>query len=581
MDVRAELEIDLSHLAEGLTLFIIPRKDNSLFYDDSAHQNCESPYQLVEGYFYEYEFSNSNYYFYKDQIVTPNKKNKHIGVIAPNTYVGILSIAIYYKNNKVGDVELEVQSLKADYRSDYRKMMEEITEICTELIMQANSPVSHYFEINYSASSKALFQKFEFLKSIINNEKFYLALQKILSSPVTNWTEIQEDIDIRRTKRFTNSNMKEIISNHQRMTITDLNYLEIYGIYSVPRMIKNSQKIDSYDTPENRFVKYTIEEYLSFCTEVNDRSKANSRLYKESLMIIEKLELYLSNSFFKSITDPSILALNSPVLQRKEGYREIFKYWLMFDLAAKLVWEGGEDIYSAGKKNVALLYEYWVFLKILDALQDTLEFNTKDLSELIKPSSNGFELQLKQGECSALNGYYNKNNKLLKLKFSYNRVFNENNVYSHEGSWSVSMKPDYTLSLWPYSLSEKEAEEQELIIHIHFDAKYKLADLNDLLNLRVKNNNENQDEENEIGKFKNADLLKMHAYKDAIRRTLGAYILYPGKESLILNEFKESLPIAVGALTMNPSGKDSEMNNLKQLINNIINYFIGEKLKNN
>jgi len=32
----------------------------------------------------------------------------------------------------------------------------------------------------------------------------------------------------------------------------------------------------------------------------------------------------------------------------------------MFDLAAKLFWQGGEDVYSGDKKDVAVLYEYWL-----------------------------------------------------------------------------------------------------------------------------------------------------------------------------------------------------------------------------
>jgi Cu(I)/Ag(I) efflux system membrane fusion protein len=39
------------------------------------------------------------------------------------------------------------------------------------------------------------------------------------------------------------------------------------------------------------------------------------------------------------------------------------------------------------------------------------------------------------------------------------------------------MCPDYTLSLWPSAFSQTEAEEQELIVHVHFDAKYKVDGL--------------------------------------------------------------------------------------------------------
>lgn len=73
------------------------------------------------------------------------------------------------------------------------------------------------------------------------------------------------------------------------------------------------------------------------------------------------LSQYLNHALLKQVGMPDLLPLNSPVLQRKEGYREVLRVWLMFDLAAKLVWRGGDDVYKAGKKDVAKLYEYWLF----------------------------------------------------------------------------------------------------------------------------------------------------------------------------------------------------------------------------
>lgn len=70
----------------------------------------------------------------------------------------------------------------------------------------------------------------------------------------------------------------------------------------------------------------------------------------ESGLMIRELESQLHHTVFKDISRPTILKLNSPVLQRKEGYREVLRVWLMFDLAAKLIWKGGDDIYSGGKK---------------------------------------------------------------------------------------------------------------------------------------------------------------------------------------------------------------------------------------
>jgi hypothetical protein len=58
------------------------------------------------------------------------------------------------------------------------------------------------------------------------------------------------------------------------------------------------------------------------------------------------------------------------------------------------------------------------------------------------------------------------------------------------------------------------------------------------------------------GNYKRQDLLKMHAYKDAIKRSQGAYILYPGwqsQPSVFRSFFHEILP-GLGAFGIAPVG---------------------------
>ena len=128
------------------------------------------------------------------------------------------------------------------------------------------------------------------------------------------------------------------------------------------------------------------------------------------------------------------------------------------------------------------------------------------------------------------------------IKFSYNRTYNANQEYPSGGSWSKSMRPDYTLSLWPSEFSEKDAEDQELILHLHFDAKYKVRWITDIFGPE---NQSEEDLDKEIleqdnGVYVRADLLKMHAYKDAVRRTAGAYVLYPGNNRLNQKRFSRN-----------------------------------------
>ncbi|HAI17500.1 MAG TPA: hypothetical protein DCM10_05465, partial [Xanthomarina gelatinilytica] len=114
------------------------------------------------------------------------------------------------------------------------------------------------------------------------------------------------------------------------------------------------------------------------------------------------LETQLQHSVFKDISRPNTLKLNSPILQRKEGYREVLRTWLMFELAAKLIWQGGEDVYGAGKKDIATLYEYWLFFKLLDLFQELFDIDPKDISELIEETDNGLNIRIKQGKFTAL-----------------------------------------------------------------------------------------------------------------------------------------------------------------------------------
>jgi len=155
------------------------------------------------------------------------------------------------------------------------------------------------------------------------------------------------------------------------------------------------------------------------------------------------------------------------------------------------------------------------------------------------------------------------------------------------------MRPDYTLSVWPSGLEEyrndkgeKAAEQQEQIVHIHFDAKYKVnhftvktnkKDIDEISKEQERKELNKTKKEERAGKFKNADLLKMHAYKDAIRRTGGAYILYPGdKETRFETRFKgfhELIP-GLGAFSLNPNNENKDVLSLSNFIDEVIDHLI-------
>src|SRR5690606_34959863 len=252
--------------------------------------------------------------------------------------------------------------------------------------------------IDYTKDSQTLYQKFAFIKSVIGTDEFAEAIHRIVTAPVTKWTETTEEKDIRNARRFSNANIKEILKGGKRTKSPESHYMRSFGIDTLPERITTIRKSDSVDTPENRFIKHALENFLKFCTDINNKAKEfrHKKMENESELLIRELEGQLHHSVFKDISRPTTLKLNSPVLQRKEGYREVLRVWLMFDLAAKLIWIGGDDVYRGGKKDVATLYEYWLFFQLLDLLQSIFAIERKHIADLVKEASDGLNLQIRQ-----------------------------------------------------------------------------------------------------------------------------------------------------------------------------------------
>ena len=581
------MKIELSHIKQGLILEIEGEVD-TLFEitDEDALQYGEAKYQLLEGCSYEYQFSDEVIKFKEKSkhniIINHSKFGKHKGSINPNINVGTHSLEI---DGSSILLPVEVRSLKSEYRTEYRFMLESITEKCTDLIMQIDSPINQYFETDFNKNPETLYQRFSFVKSIIDSVEFEEAIQKIVSNPTTKWEEESEVKDILRIRRFNQKNIRQLVSKSNRMEISNDHFLNMsYGLTSIPTKIDSTRKTESINTAENRFIKHALEEFLFFCENCELKFEKYSTAKFESGLLATKTSALLNQSFFKQISRPTSLKLNSPILQKKSGYREVLNAWLKFDLAAKLIWHGGDNVYDAGKKDIATLYEYWLFFALLDLLKEVFEIEPKSIAELIQYDKGHLSLNLKQGTAIAMKGVFKSPSRNLNIQFSYNRSFGGGQPFPNSGSYTTTLRPDYTLSIWPEEIIKAiDAERTELITHIHFDAKYKVKNFYELISkskddeLTEEENIElikEEAEEVQKGTFKNQDLLKMHAYKDAIRRTGGAYVLYPGEGNKDpFRGFHELIP-GLGAFVIKPNKDDKDKEHLKTFIKKVIANFI-------
>ncbi len=552
-----------------------------LFIDEYAADYGESRWQLQEGKEYDYELVDDTLSQPADwsldgpaSMLKRNPRHKNRGVIATGIYVGTAHFKAIKTTAEAGiPVDFEVLSIKTSYRSDYRHMLSDITSYYTDLVMQQGSPVTQKFEVDYETPQHTLYQKFAFVKSIVEDDQFDEAIHKIISNPVRKWAETTVERHIESVRKLSKNGLRQIVTRKDRVPYSGV----IDGLASLPRYLTVSHKTDSIDTPENQFVKYVLTSFYGFCSSLGTKKNATPQLRMEIDAVCNILAGYMNGLFFKDVSNPSQLNLGSPVLQRKEGYREILQAWLMFDLAAKLTWNGGDDVYEAGKKNVAVLYEYWLFFKLMECVSEVFNVPAAEKKCLISKDADGINLELRQGHTKMIHGMTTAGNRRLNISLYYNRTFSYTNDIYSSGSWTMNMRPDYTLSIWPGELSEAEAEREDAIVHIHFDAKYRLDRIiieDKEIDLEAEEKELQEEKENrEKDIYKRGDLLKMHAYKDAIRRTGGAYVLYPGTVPKIKKGFHEIIP-GLGAFCIAPGHEDKQIPALKRFLQDVFVHFM-------
>ena len=118
----------------------------------------------------------------------------------------------------------------------------------------------------------------------------------------------------------------------------------------VPESINQSYYEDSVDTPENRLLKYFLE---SIDTLIESLGKISiKRTLKKDYLFDEKINEYLSDKWLEHVGKLEIVPMNSQILQKKEGYRNIFKYYLNYEFGFRPQWEEIEDLIKGYERKI-------------------------------------------------------------------------------------------------------------------------------------------------------------------------------------------------------------------------------------
>ena len=560
-----------------------------------ADEFGETPYQLCEGQRYEYEvhprenldlrlrcsLASRRVTLRRSYTVDDHDKPTSVsdaGLIETGTFCGSLLLEIVDGDLSIGSTalastEITVRSVKLNYRSEFRGMLTRISSELVGLLVDSRSSTKiPYVSTFEEQDDKGWLQlQLEFLRAIIENPDFDAALYRITSFPHERLQQTSEHICPSRHRRWDAFAVKALTSGKSKTTLPLSHPLRnVTPLEAIASRIPSNRNILDCDTQENRVIKYIVNDIRTFLTKVQDvfHKSDDRQTWGTSSQLCQRLlthiEGWLDHSFFRQVGDATSISTASPVLQRKGGYRELLRWWIQFRTTSAISWSGSDDVFKAGQRDVATLYEYWVFFELLDwfctTCRNGLRPEIEELVDGLDERSPTLKLK-KRKELGPFTGSFNAGSRVLKAKLSYNRSFTVTTERHQSGSWTRRLHPDYTLSFWPADFTEAVAERLELLVHIHFDAKYRVEDFFSLFGSAEESSDDASDEVT----YKRQDLLKMHAYRDAIKRSQGAYVIYPGgnTDENIFRGFHEILP-GLGAFGLSPNS-DGSANGLSKL----------------
>ncbi|WP_328811372.1 DUF2357 domain-containing protein [Rhodococcus sp. NBC_00294] len=457
------------------------------------------------------------------------------GRLKPRRWIGTVVLRIECSTG-TAVLPIEVRSRKLLYRSEYRWMLAGISDKLVDLVLHAFSPseVAAFTASPDGEDARTVYQRFASLTARLRSPDVQAALARIDRDPHRLYDAHEEERPLQRAR-----------PDHRTLSRSagkgDISVAIGGSSFAFPRRIASTAFEETVDTPANRFVRFMLEEWRDHARTVRAilaAAPVDSDSRTKGLMLAhdveDELDVHLSSSTLRHVGrfDPARTATN--VVQRRAGYRELYAQWLQSLLAFEVSWTSDDRI-PAGTRDIAQSYETWCFLQILSIVEQ-IAGKTADLAGAYTASNGGLQIDLSRGRVFSVNT--TSFGAPLTLSLHYNKTFST----SSHASWSVGMRPDITLVITPKDESTK--------VVVHFDAKYRI----DTVGASWSGNPEDDEQVEVLGTAKRGDIEKMHAYRDAIRRSVGSYVLFPGRDDSgrTYEPFTELVP-GVGAYPFRPT----------------------------
>ena len=420
--------------------------------------------------------------------------SEKFGKIAPE-YWKVIDLS---KIEDTKEREKAVEKLIERFNILCQTLTDDITRISSQLNFSIKSPTA--FTVEESDEPMNEFFAYHYLRS--NKERIIEAFETVLRKIKRKLVVEEEWLRPDKVDEITPETILSIVQRPEYLApagegVLIAEYLNGY----VPTKVLSFQKYESFDTPENRFAKYFLSLLIEWSERVletfGESSKCNTKPIRE---LLEELEFIGSDPIWSDVGEMEMFPYTSQALLKGDGYRELLELYREFTAYVPFF---GELQKAIDNKDIATLYEYWCFFKLVEEFGEIL--GKKRLELIITPAgelSEGGEVYVQFDNGWRL--YYNK--RLTPAKWSY----------------SVTLRPDFSL------FTGNPEQKRTKLIGV-FDAKFKL----DVIDADKFAEEDKKMEREPILQTwaRLEDIYKMHTYRDALNARF-AVVLYPGKENM-------------------------------------------------
>lgn len=415
--------------------------------------------------------------------------------VSGGNFVGTSRLRVDVGGRTIAEVPLEIYSEKANYRTDYRKILDALSERVASLAFTGVSPTTAPAAWDRGEGPPIL--TYLVLQYLMHPRRLPAALQRIARHPDRRLYREVTLQEFSQSRNITDRTLRHLVSDSRHLRRDTNARLPLLRGHTPERLLDQRTRID-YATPPNRFLALTLQTLDRRLRRLESTFSAHPKprlqeIARDCGRWGRRVAGFRRQPFLEELTPATRMPFESTVLQRHESYRAVRDAWFRLQGTARVRWGELERIVAGPNKDLATLYEYWCFFALADALARTVG-KEPDWRAFTRTESDLLEVRLVRGQPS-------------ELKIKPFRLVYEPRI--RKGSYSVPLKPDFLIrgegGLWV------------------FDAKYRLdqgvvvAAAQDELTRRTRN-------------FVREDLYKMHTYRDALRSARSAFILYPGEE---------------------------------------------------